>query len=213
MNSITKLLAGVLTGLFLWACAGHAASGSPTNTVEVRAGTVFINGNRVNRTTKLAEYEKLLGKPDRVTAGKNTIYTYDKLGIRLYQRPGEATVLSISLDFVNSQFNFSPTNCFKGAFIVDGKPLRSDFAKAGLAGLRGVQIVQIDPSFKPLELPVIMASQGKIILTFQYLASTTQLDGVGIAWQENGEQSSPATRSRSVRSEANRAPAAAGSGR
>src|SRR5437667_10409365 len=114
MKLITKLVVGGFVGQLIWACAGLGAGESPINTLEIRQGMVFIAGNRLDRTTKLSEYETILGKPDRVTALKNTIHTYDKLGVRLYQRPGEETVLSISLDFVKSRFEFSPKAPFRG---------------------------------------------------------------------------------------------------
>jgi hypothetical protein len=184
MNSILRLLMGTFAGLLIWACAGHGAAASATNTVEIRQGLVFIDGNRINRTTKLSEYQAILGKPDRTTALKNTIHTYDNLGIRLYQRPGEDTVLSISLDFAQSRYEFSPKIPFKGAFKLSGQIVGADFPKSRLPA---IPAVQIDPAFKALELPVIMASQNAVILTFEYLSSSNQLNGIGIAWRDKVE--------------------------
>lgn len=171
----------LLLGLLICSWAALASGAAPTNTVEVRRGTVFINGTRVSRTTRLAEYQKILGKPDRVTALQNIIHTYDTLGIRLYQPPGQENVVNISLDFMKQPFAFSPTNSFAGVFTVNGAALRSDFPKSKLPTLSGIQI---EPAFKNLKLPVIRTVQGKVILVFEYVTSANELRGVGIAWQE-----------------------------
>jgi hypothetical protein len=116
-NSIAKLMRAVWVSLFIVLCASHAAGEPPSYVaVEVLKGSVFIEGKHVTRQTTLSEYQTILGKPDRVTRLfkdrvtplQNTIYTYDELGILLYQRPGAETVLSISLDLVKSNHEFSP---------------------------------------------------------------------------------------------------------
>jgi hypothetical protein len=209
-NRVAQWLIGACAGPFVFALAGHAASGSRTNVVEVRQGAVLIGGNRVSTATTLTEYHRILGKPDRTTRLKNNIYTYDKLGILLYQRPGEETISAISLDFVKWNYDFSPKNSFQGAFVVDGRVLRSDFPQSALPSLRGVQI---GPTDKTLKIPVRIVFKDTIILTFDYLSSHEQLDGVGIAWQAKGEQDGAANGSQPNRSETNRTSSSAGSPR
>src|SRR5437764_12961962 len=94
---IAKLLRGAYVSLFIVSCARNVVGGPSTYiAVEVRQGSVFIQGNRVTRQTTLSEYQTILGKPDRVTnlykdratPLQNTINTYDDLGIHLYQRQG-----------------------------------------------------------------------------------------------------------------------------
>jgi len=179
----------VSVSLFIVLCATHAA-GEPPNyvAIEVRKGAVFIEGKQVTRQTTLSEYQTILGKPgrvtklfkDRVTPLQNTIYTYDDIGILLYQRPGEETVLSISLDLVKSNHEFSPKKPFQGIFVVDSQVLRPDFPQSALLELRAVQI---DPTDKTLTRPVTRALHEKVILILQYLSSRKQLEGVGISWE------------------------------
>lgn len=176
-----KVADGACVSLSIVLCASHAAGGSPAYiAVEIRQGTVFIEGNRVTRETTLSEYQAILGKPDRVTRLQNSIHTYDDLGILLYQRPGEETVLSISLDLVKSNYKFSPKKSSQGIFIVDSQVLRPDFPQSALRDLRAVQI---DPTDKTLTRPVTKVLHEKIILILEYLSSRKQLEGVGISWQ------------------------------
>lgn len=185
---------------------------SATNIVDVQRGMVLICGNRVDRKTRLSEYERILGKPDRTNSLKyNTIYTYDALGILLYQRPGEETVLCISLNYCKPRFKFSPKTPFDGVFMVNGQAVGSDFSKSRVAGIRGVQIEKNNPAFKAMELPVIGASLDGISLTFDYVSSSERLEVVAIGWQLKGEQDGPANGSQPFSSKTNRAPGAAGS--
>jgi hypothetical protein len=176
----SKALIGIIPGLLLFGLAQPAA-GAPNTTVEIRQGAVFLGGNRVTRATSLADYEKILGHPDRVNRLKYTLHTYDKLGIRLYQQPAEQAVRSFSLDFVKANFDFSPSNAFGGAFIVDGRQLRTDFARSNLLSLSGFRL---HSAFKTLDWPAVILVQGNLMLTFDYGELPNQLQGVGISWQE-----------------------------
>ncbi len=157
---VAKLPRGACVSLFIVSCAWNTVGGPSTYiAVEVRQGSVFIEGNRVPRQTTLLEYQAILGKPDRVTSLykdrvtplQNTIHAYDDLGILLYQHPGEETVLSISLDLVKSNHEFSPKKRFQGIFVVDSQVLGPDFPQSALGDLRAVQI---DPTDKTLTRPV-----------------------------------------------------------
>ena len=188
-NPIATLMRALCVSLLIVLCASHAAGESANYVaVEVRKGSVFIEGKHVTRQTTLSEYQTILGKADRVTKLfkdrvtplQNTIYTYDELGILLYQRPGEETVLSISLDLVKSNYEFSAKKPFQGIFIIDSQVLRQDFPQSAL---RDVHAVQIDPTDKTLTRPVTKVIHEKIVLILKYLSSRKQLEGVGISWE------------------------------
>ncbi len=148
--------------------------------VEVRQGAVFVEGTRVTEESTLADYEALLGKADRVTNLKNTIHTYDALGIQLYQAPDAKTIHSISLDFAGRQFKFSPKETFRGVLIVDDQVLRGDFPRAGI---QKIASLKYDPSKNPPGFGVARSTQEKIVLILEYLKSPQNLEGVGISWE------------------------------
>lgn len=163
-------------------CAQVALS-SPVDyiTIEVRAGGVYIQGKPVTKNTTLSDYEAILGKPDRTTRLKNTIYTYDKLGLLLYQKPGQNSILSISLDLIKSNHKFSPNRSFQGIFIVADRVLRTSFPQASLLTFNDVEIDQDD---RPLTYPVTGITYGKNSIILEYLTSRQTLEGVGISWKE-----------------------------
>jgi hypothetical protein len=175
---MTVIVGLSLLSVTLW--ASHAEAEPPAYiAVEIRNDGVFIEGRHVSQHTPLSGYEAILGKSDRVTRLENTIYTYDQLGMILYQRPGEKAVSSISLDLVRSDYKFSPKSSFKGVLIVTDHVLRTDFPQSALLKLHGVEV---DPSDTELSLSLTKATCGKNTLIFEYLSSRKELGGVGISW-------------------------------
>ena len=78
-----------------------------------------INGTSLNFPIEIEVLDKLLLTPRRKTKKKyNTIYTWDDLGILAYSKNGRV-VESLSLEFKESTFDFSPKHTFKGQFYFD----------------------------------------------------------------------------------------------
>lgn len=150
-------------------------------TVEVREGGIFIEGKPVTRNATLSDYEAILGKPDRTTHLKNTIYAYDELGILLYKKPEEASIISISIDFIKSDHAFSPKKLFKGILVVADRVLRTSFPQSDLPTFSEVKI---DANDRTLAFPVTKVTYGKNSLILEYLTSRRTLEGVGISWLE-----------------------------
>lgn len=168
-----------LTFLVLLNVGPSLCAQSPYVAVEIRSGKVYINGTHVTRETTIVEYKAILGPPDRTTTLSNTIYTYDSLGILLYQRHGEQSVLSISLELVPHKYKFSSKKPFQGVFVAENMALRSNFEQAALRSCAALTVSQDDTS---LAMPVTKVRAGGIILIFEFLTSRRQLDGVGISW-------------------------------
>jgi hypothetical protein len=180
-----------------WASARPAAAESPQSNlagkrvaVDIRQGAALINGKRITRETRLSEYEAFLGKPDRVKQGKNTIHTYDDLGILLYQRPGESTVSDITLVLMKAGYDFSPRKTFQGTLKVAGQVLHSELPRPAIRNLKGVRI---DPATAAPNLPFIELTQGNIILSLTYMSSTNRLGDVGITWKSKDSKGSNST--------------------
>jgi hypothetical protein len=150
-------------------------------TVEVREEGLFIEGKAMTRDATLADYEALLGKPDRTTRLRNTIYTYDERGIRLYQKPDGGPITSVALDLIPANYAFSPKGTFKGILMVAGRTLGTQFPQTALLELSGVKMSARE---RTLALPATQISYGKNTLIMEYLKSRETLEGVGISWLE-----------------------------
>ena len=150
-------------------------------TVEVREDGIFIEGKPVARNSTLSDYDAILGKPDRTTLLENKIYTYDELGILLYKKPEEASILSISLGLIKADYAFSPKKTFKGILVVADRALRINFPQSALPRFSEVKI---DANHRTLEFPVTKIIYGKNSLILEYLVSRRTLGGVGISWLE-----------------------------
>lgn len=116
---------------------------------------VIINSKPLNRPATLAQVQSVLGTASRVktdspsemaekkrTMGvvSNTIYTYDKLGITVYQKPGSKYVGSLSIDFKNEGFTFSPSDNFTGTIAIGGKAIDKEFSLKELRLLPGIEV-------------------------------------------------------------------------
>jgi hypothetical protein len=186
-----------------------ASEGIP---IDIHGGTVFLKGHPITRETRVSDYEGLLGKPDRVTHLKTTIYTYDDLGILLYQRPGENTVLSITLALATSDFEFYPKRAFHGALKIAGQALGPDTPQTALRNLREAR-VKIDSATERMKLPFSMLTHGDVVLSFTYISSPKQLDSLGISWETQGEPNDATNGNHPIGSETNRTSSAPGSRR
>ena len=78
--------------------------------IEINSNGLYINSNKISKQVDPSLIEDILGTPDRISLKFNTIWTYDKLGIRVYIEPNSGKVTSISLDFVK------PIVCFYFVF-------------------------------------------------------------------------------------------------
>ena len=164
--------------LALSTCGLLSAPTAPI-TVEVREEGLFMAGKSMTENATLADYEAILGKPDRTAYLINTIYTYDQLGIRLYQNPKEAPIQSVSFDLITANYAFSPKEAFKGVLIVAGRTLGTSFPQSALPAFSEVKI---DARDRTLPFPVTKISYGKNSLILEYLRSRQTLEGVSISW-------------------------------
>jgi len=171
--------------------------------IDIHGGTVFLKAHPITRETRVSDYEELLGKPDRVTHLKTTIYTYDDLGILLYQRPGENTVLSITLALATSDFEFYPKRAFDGALKIAGQALGPNTPQTALRNLREAR-VKIDSATEKMQLPFSMLTHGDVVLSFTYISSPRQLDSLGISWETQGEPNDTTNGNHPIGSETNR---------
>lgn len=105
--------------------AEPAKSVEPTKLVINIADTNWtINGVAFTVPCHLVAFEKAFGKPDRVFKGKNTIYTWDKLGIYCYAKAKTQTIDCFSIRSAHGDMDdmeYLPKNLFSGTLTFGGK--------------------------------------------------------------------------------------------
>lgn len=86
-------------------------------TVVINKNYIVIDGVRLDSASLLADYVAVLGEPDRKFEGVNNIYTFDELGLYIYENYHDKNkITEISFDFrKDSELDFSPTHKFKGS--------------------------------------------------------------------------------------------------
>jgi len=143
--------------------------------IEINSNGLYINSNKISKQVDPSLIEDILGTPDRISLKFNTIWTYDKLGIRVYIEPNSGKVTSISLDFVKEDYDFSPKNPFSGEMKI---------YKYYISSMSPFVSVKQIPElrFESSPFPVYKASTKKLKLIFQYLESINRLEALGISF-------------------------------
>ncbi|MEO6149561.1 MAG: energy transducer TonB [Mucilaginibacter sp.] len=106
--------------------------------IEINTHGYFINQKQIESGTDKSQYEAALGKSKWVFKGINDIYIYDKLGLQLYQPPGETLVTSMHADIRPGKYKFSSKQTFKGDLVINGYKLSAGFNKDSLAKMPGL---------------------------------------------------------------------------
>ena len=116
MKLINKCNAIFLSLIFVLICTTISAQ-----KIEVTPKNLFLNSNKITKFTSSKELRSILGKPDGIFFGVSTIWTYDKLGLRIYLIPKKLLVESVEFDLIKQNFKFSPKKIFTGIFTINNK--------------------------------------------------------------------------------------------
>jgi len=178
-STITKLLLTLITTTFLASNATLVAEPS-IKTIEIIEDGLSIDGKKLDRNSTLADYEKALGKADRVAALMNTIYTFDNLGIYLYQKKDKKVIYSVVFMLKDKPSSkFQPKKPFRTAMTIGRQKLGRNFPEASIKGLKGVTPIGEIGKFGATK-----ASYGKDVrLFFEHSRDPTILDRLSISWK------------------------------
>ncbi len=101
----------------------------PTRTqdvnVSISGSNIVCNGVAVSGTPRLADFEAIYGKPDRVwdtKGGVNKVHTWDRLGLVVYE-PKDGRAISATFPFKPMGMAYDPSTMFRGSITVDGYAL------------------------------------------------------------------------------------------
>jgi hypothetical protein len=92
--------------------------------VNIDSEIVTINGKDFTFPIKKNILFELFGKPDKEESKMNQIYTWDKLGIWGFEKPGSHEIQTLSIQFNANKkkpLSFAPTNNFIGTFTLNDK--------------------------------------------------------------------------------------------
>jgi len=176
---LIPLVLVLVLGLILSGCAKPAPA---PLVVEVDENGLSINKNAFNMDSTLDDYIRVLGFPPRVTELMNTIYTYDDVGIRLYQPPDTNRIISVGIDFSNLSYQFSPRHTFRGVLIVSQLSIEPTLHSDSLNSIPNLIV-------EDLEFGVYRGTLGSIILHFDYRESRQRLDSLAISFSESSSES------------------------
>ncbi|MBT2558122.1 hypothetical protein J7E24_10025 [Hymenobacter sp. ISL-91] len=90
--------------------------------------------------TKINSAQEAADKQRRFGAVPNDIYTYDANGILVYQKPGSTYIESISVNFENEGFDFSPSRNFNGTLSIAGRQISNSTTSQELQALAGMRL-------------------------------------------------------------------------
>jgi hypothetical protein len=99
-----------------------------SQTIVINKDHIVINGTRLDSASLLSDYIVVLGEPDRKFEGANNIYTFDDLGIYLYENYHDGNkIIEVSFDFRKDyDFDFSPKHKFRGTILLPDYDLKLD---------------------------------------------------------------------------------------
>jgi len=166
--------------LFLWASGslpGRSAEPAPL-TLEVKGGAVYLKGQEIKGKSPLAAFEAILGKADRVADLANTIYTYDQLGLLLYQTRDQDIINEVVLVISAEDFAFSPKALFHGKLLIGDQVLTGEFSTKQLSSLTTVKFDA--DSYSPWHSA---GNQQRIRLNFNFVEDIGKLQRVAIDWK------------------------------
>lgn len=154
----------------------------------------LVNGVSVTRATTMHELESIIGKADRSslpdqakveeTRAKwgfepSNIYTYDSLGLKVYQNIGTRTFQSIVFDLRKGDNSFSPAAVYSGAISIAGVSLG---ASTSLQETRQIQGLVYKEMPAPVAHRVASYHGFGVNLDFDGRLETSELTSISIAF-------------------------------
>jgi len=117
---------------FLCSFIGTQALADNDVSISVDEGEIRINGKYITKSSTLSDFKKILGEPDRTVNLKNTIHTYDELGVILYQKLGSNAITGITITYGGHRFKFSSNEYFSGKIFIGGDEVNEDYPKESI---------------------------------------------------------------------------------
>src|SRR6188768_3128961 len=128
----------------------HAKAQTPPSVNgDFSKGTVVINGVPFTKKSTIEEYEKVLGKAERIEkyAGKDKFFAYDKLGLSLSLEINTTTVQEIYITYIFDGDKKVAKETFTGVLAVNGESITTGTTHEQIGKLAGVDLVTVMKGF------------------------------------------------------------------
>jgi hypothetical protein len=125
------------------------------NYIEIKNNQLYINSESVHSNPALSEITQIIGNPSRSKIQSESeirekkekfgsvpsnIYTYDKDGILLYQKPDGSIINSITIDFDIQTYDFSPHETYNSKLIFNAIEINRNTSLEKLKKIPGIII-------------------------------------------------------------------------
>lgn len=125
------------------------------NYIEIKNNQLYINSESIHANPLLSEIIQIISNPTRSKIQSESeirekkekfgsvpsnIYTYDKDGILLYQKPDGSIINSITIDFVEQKYDFSPRETYNSKLIFNAVEINRSTSLAKLKKIPGIII-------------------------------------------------------------------------
>lgn len=130
---------------------------------DFKKEVVVINNVPFSKKSTIDEYEKVLGKAERVEkiGGKDKIFAYDKLGISLSLLTNTTIVQEIYITYIFDGDKKVAKETFSGTLAINGEPVSSETTSEQVGKLAGINL-------KPIMKGLYMSKEGTINLIVYY---------------------------------------------
>jgi hypothetical protein len=118
---------------------------SPNVNGDFKKNVVIINNVPFTKKSTVEDYEKVLGKAERVEkiGGKDKIFAYDKLGIALSLEPNTTTVQEIYITYIFDGDKKVAKETFTGTLAINGEPINTQSTSEQIGKLAGISLVSV----------------------------------------------------------------------
>jgi hypothetical protein len=143
---------------------------------DFKKEVVVINTVPFTKKSTIEDYEKVLGKAERVEkiGGKDKIFAYDKLGISLLLETNKTTVQEIYITYIFDGDKKVAKGTFSGTLAINGEPVSTQTTSEQIGKLAGINLVSIMKG-------LYMGKGGTINLIVYYPESTLGQFGFNFA--------------------------------
>lgn len=138
-----SILFSFVTFLFLQVSVNAQTSLSING--DFKKDAVVINNVPFTKKSTIEDYEKVLGKAERVEkiGGKDKIFAYDKLGISLSLEANTTTVQEIYITYIFDGDKKVAKETFTGTLAINGEPLTTQTTSEQIGKLAGINLVSV----------------------------------------------------------------------
>ena len=88
--------------------------------IEVSDSLLLVNNQKLSLPAPPEQLVALIGKPTRTVDLRNTLLTWDDLGVYAYVSKETHDVTSVAVYFRRCSYKFSPAQVFEGTLVIDG---------------------------------------------------------------------------------------------